>query len=42
VTETRLTASWLIDWTWEDPEKECGLSVCKFILAAQRGRLIQH
>ena len=42
VTETRLTASWLIDWTWEDREKKRGLSVCKLILAVQGGRLIQH
>jgi hypothetical protein len=39
--EVRLTASWLIDHGWNDPSKEKGVSLCRYVLAVQSGRLIE-
>jgi hypothetical protein len=40
--DTRLTTSWLIDHGWNEPEREKGVSICKFILGCRHGRLIQE
>jgi len=39
--ETRLSASWITDDAWDADHREQGLSICRFTLAVQDGRLRQ-
>jgi hypothetical protein len=40
--DTRLTVSWLIDHGWDEPEKERGVTIAKFVFGCRHGKLIQE